>query len=178
MGFLATILALALTFFGGDLPYRVAVPVAFDGYHQAPLDDPPPEKIESLKDQMFERINAERANEGLPSYSRRYDSIAQTRSDDMVARGYFGHTTPEGAQGYVVAIYQAGYVDFYWAGENLARYSERPNLVNEVMAGLMGSPLHRANIMEPYVFDSVGIGVTRHPDGTVYFAQIFASGMR
>lgn len=126
-------------------------------------------------DVMFALINEARAVEGLAPYRRLpvLDTAAQIRTNDMVARNYFGHDTPDGRKGYTDALAYLG-VSYAWAGENLAMNNYRAE-TSAVRAhgALLASPTHRANILEPVDFDSVGIGFTLASDGRRYYAQIF-----
>jgi uncharacterized protein YkwD len=60
-----------------------------------------------------------------------------------------------------------------FSGENLAR-TFAPETVSAERAhqALMGSPTHRANILEPR-FVRLAVGSTRDPEGQVVFAEIF-----
>lgn len=105
------------------------------------------------------------------------DRAAQMRTDDMAARGYFSHDTPDGTKGYTTALSFLG-VSYAWAGENIALNNwPLETSAQEANRALMGSPLHRANILEPRDFDSIGIGYTyRTSDGVHLFAQLFLGG--
>ncbi|TSC82773.1 MAG: allergen V5/Tpx-1 family protein [Parcubacteria group bacterium Gr01-1014_20] len=78
---------------------------------------------------------------------------AQMKAEDMAARGYFAHVSPEG----VTPWYwfdQADY-NFVYAGENLAiNFTDSREVTNAWLA----SPTHRANILNNH-FTEVGIGV-------------------
>ncbi|MEK7510958.1 MAG: CAP domain-containing protein [Patescibacteria group bacterium] len=78
-------------------------------------------------------------------------AAAQAKADDMAAKGYFAHTSPEGVAPWHW-FQQAGY-GFSYAGENLAvdfRDSE------DVAQAWMESPTHRANILNGN-FTEIGI---------------------
>lgn len=69
-------------------------------------------------------------------------AAAQAKADDMAAKGYFSHTSPDGSEPWDW-IAAAGY-DYAHAGENLAvNFSDSEN----VMRAWMESPTHRANVM-------------------------------
>jgi uncharacterized protein YkwD len=70
----------------------------------------------------------------------------------MFARGYFAHETPEGESPFD-RFNKAG-ITYRTAGENLAL---APTL-SLAHTGLMNSPGHRANILNPE-FGRVGIGI-------------------
>ena len=108
----------------------------------------------SLEEQMLELINKERASRGLKPLAADPDllPVARAHSTDMFTRGYFSHYTPEGEDPFQ-RMKDAG-VRFRTAGENLAL---APTL-QLAHTGLMNSPGHRANILNPN-FGRVGIGI-------------------
>lgn len=133
----------------------------------------------SPADTLFSLTNHQRSLAGLAPYRRvaTLDTAAQIRTDDMAARNYFGHLTPDGVTGYTAALASLG-VSYAWAGENLALNNwPRQTAAEEAIRGLMASPLHRANILEATDFDSLGVGYTfRSGDGVHLFAQVFLGG--
>ncbi|WP_238587684.1 CvpA family protein [Caenimonas sp. SL110] len=107
-----------------------------------------------LEARMLELVNAERARQGLKPLVADIDlrEVARAHSRDMLARGYFAHTTPEGTD--MVDRLRKAKLRYLAAGENLAL---APSLAR-AHDGLMNSPGHRANILKPQ-FARVGIGV-------------------
>jgi len=82
-------------------------------------------------------------------------AAAQAKADDMAAKGYFAHVTPEGNQPwYWFSL--AGY-DYSAAGENLAVNFSDSEIVEEAW---MKSPTHRANILN-VKFTEIGIATAR-----------------
>ncbi len=76
---------------------------------------------------------------------------AQAKANDMVAKGYFAHISPEGVDPWHW-FKQAGY-SFDYAGENLAvDFSDS----GDVNTAWMNSPKHRENILDPH-FTQIGI---------------------
>jgi uncharacterized protein YkwD len=120
------------------LPYKVASP--------RPRPD--------LEAQMLELVNRERIAAGLRPLAPdpELTQVARRHSADMFARGYFAHVTPEGRDPFD-RMREAG-VRLLAAGENLAL---APTL-QIAHTGLMNSPGHRANILNPR-FGRVGIGI-------------------
>lgn len=101
--------------------------------------------------------NAQRKSDSLGSLTENklLDQAAQTKADDMAAKGYFAHVTPDGRQPWDF-IAAAGY-DYEYAGENLAvRFTDSKDVVNAWMA----SPTHRENILKPQYRD-IGIGIAQ-----------------
>jgi uncharacterized protein YkwD len=121
-----------------SLPYKVSAP------------RPRPE----LEARMLELINAERSAVGLRPLAADPElaQVAEAHSTDMFARGYFAHVTPEGRDPF--QRMREAQVRYSTAGENLAL---APTL-QIAHAGLMNSPGHRANILQP-AFGRVGIGI-------------------
>lgn len=118
--------------------------------------------------EMMRLVNEERKKNNLKELSLRTDLIpvARAHATDMWMRGYFGHVSPDGKD--VGARLTESGVRFGIAGENLALAPTLATAHN----GLMNSPGHRANILEPR-FTRVGIGVI---DNGIYgkmFVQIF-----
>jgi uncharacterized protein YkwD len=107
-----------------------------------------------LEAQMLELVNQERAAAGLKPVAAdpELTEVARRHSADMFARGYFAHVSPEGLSPFD-RMTRAG-VKYRTAGENLAL---APTL-RIAHAGLMNSPGHRANILQP-AFGRLGIGI-------------------
>ncbi len=80
---------------------------------------------------------------------------AQNKANDMLAKQYFAHTTPDGLSPWDF-IAAAGY-KFQAAGENLAVNFLQ---AEEVEAAWMNSPGHRANLLNT-TFSEIGIGIAR-----------------
>ncbi|MEK7571510.1 MAG: CvpA family protein [Patescibacteria group bacterium] len=109
---------------------------------------------------MFRAVNTERQRAGLHllSFDDSLRDVARAHSQDMLERGYFSHYTPDGISPF--DRMSAAGIEFLNAGENLALAPTTPL----AMQGLMNSPGHRANILNPN-FNKIGIGVI---DGGMY----------
>lgn len=112
-----------------------------------------PVKAQGLLDSM----NAARASEGLPALAvdETLVAVALSRARDLVENDYFAHYGPDGGSAF--SELAARGVNYALAGENLARnnYLEAKT-VAAAFEGLMASPGHRANILEPR-FTKVGV---------------------
>jgi len=100
------------------------------------------------------------------------ERAAQMKADDMAARGYFSHNTPEGLLPWHW-FEEAGY-RFRFAGENLAVYFSDSA---EVERAWMNSPSHRANLLSEH-FTEIGIALSQgqyQGHDTVYVVQMFAA---
>ena len=117
---------------------------------------------------MLARVNSERRSRGYRELSgdSKLRDLARVYAKDMFERGYFSHYNPESQSPF--DRMEAVGITYQTAGENLA-YA--PNVVI-AHQGLIDSPGHRANILNPE-FGKVGIGVI---DGGIYgkmFVQEF-----
>ncbi len=118
--------------------------------------------------------NQSRESYGLGDlkYSPVLDKAAQAKADDMLAKGYFSHTTPDGHTPWDF-ITGAGYT-YLMAGENLAvNFTEAEN----VESAWMNSPGHKANIVNKN-FEEIGIGIAQgqYQDHTAIFVvQMFGT---
>jgi uncharacterized protein YkwD len=106
--------------------------------------------------------NEIRAERGLPLLreNARLRRAALAHSTDMVSRGYFEHTTPNGVtmvQRIMAARYASPRVG--WAlGENLAWGTGSLATPRSIMRAWMESPGHRANVVKR-AYREIGIGV-------------------
>jgi uncharacterized protein YkwD len=106
-------------------------------------------------------INVVRSRHGLSTLrlSSRLSSAARRHSRDMVRRGYFAHSTPEGSTP-ADRIRATGYLSGprrWLVGETLAWWRGSATPATIVVAW-MHSPPHRKVLLDP-VFRKVGIGV-------------------
>ena len=106
--------------------------------------------------------NEIRAGKGIPALRQaaRLRTAAVGHSRDMVADGYFEHTTPEGRT-MVDRILRARYVreDQGWMlGENLAWGTGSLSTPRGAVESWMESPGHRANLLKRGYRD-IGVGV-------------------
>jgi uncharacterized protein YkwD len=152
----------------------------------------PNDKIKQVVQEIFDGINQERLNNGLSPLvtDPNLNSIAQTRSNDMITRNYFSHTDPDNGQVlFQVLLRQQGYTYLY-AGENIAeirnqgafvpagltvysRYSAQ-DLADQFVTGWINSPEHHDNIVNPH-FRRTGIALGVSIDGTrVVATQVFS----
>lgn len=119
---------------------------------------------------MLDLVNKERAKVGSAPLEMNSSllEVAREYSKDMAARDYFCHYSPEGED--VGDRLNAQDISYAIAGENLA-YAPT---VNTAHTGLMNSPGHKRNILDP-AFREVGIGAI---DTGIYgkvFVQVFTN---
>lgn len=100
-------------------------------------------------------LNAARESAGVSELveNKTLAAAAEKKAKDMLARGYFAHTTPDGKAPWSF-LDDAGY-RYSVAGENLA-----VDFISakETHAALMESPSHRTNIVNPR-YQEVGVAV-------------------
>jgi uncharacterized protein YkwD len=107
-----------------------------------------------LEARMLELVNQERVKRGFKALKADPDlvPVARAHSQDMFARGYFSHYTLEGKDPFQ-RMRSAG-IKYLSAGENLA-LGQTLDICHE---GLMNSPGHKANILNPS-YGRLGIGI-------------------
>jgi uncharacterized protein YkwD len=118
-------------------------------------------------------INAIRAEGGLPPLTpdAALVQVARARSQDMAAKGYFGHNPPDGCN-YVCVMDEFG-VPHSWAGENIAWNTWDWTQTADVAVNMWhNSPPHMANIMDCH-YTRFGTGVARAANGRIYYTMIF-----
>ena len=109
--------------------------------------------IMSVSDLLADTNSQREANGvGDLNLNNQLDSAAQTKANDMVARDYWSHNTPDGNPPWVF-ITNAGY-NYQSAGENLA-YGFVTS--SDTITGWMNSAEHRANMLNSGFVD-VGFG--------------------
>ncbi len=125
-----------------------------------------------LRQEMIAQVNAQRTAAGLAPLreNAQLSAAAQRHACDQAERGFFSHTGSDGSD-VVARVSSAGYSTCLTA-ENTAWGQRDPATV---MAGWMGSPGHRANILRPRV-EEIGIGFAPRVEGQrgPQWVQVFA----
>lgn len=116
--------------------------------------------IDTTVSGLLQETNNQRTANGLAglTLNSQLNAAAQAKADDMVARDYWSHNTPEGDAPWVFIV-SAGY-KYQTAGENLAY-----GFLNSTatVKGWMDSPGHRANILNG-TYKEVGFGIANSPN--------------
>ena len=94
--------------------------------------------------------------------------LARDHSLDMYQRGYFSHYTPEGKDPFD-RMEEHG-ISYLAGGENLALAPT----VAMAHTGLMNSPGHKRNILDPK-YHKIGIGAYQDPRYGIMFSQEFTN---
>lgn len=132
-----------------------------------------PVALSELENEMWETINGERAKAGLVplAIDGRLVDLARERTSDMITRGYFSHTTPEGRM--VFDFLDSRSIYSPYAGENLARSNaEASQVVQLVLSGFMNSSPHRKNVLNSH-YTHLGVGEATDLEGIRYFTLVF-----
>lgn len=113
----------------------------------------------SVESVIIHMINNIRADRGLQLLNPNpvLSSIARSRSQDMVNRGYFSHSTPEGKNLSDILIENG--VMYACMAENLSQASPPSWGSPDAIINLwMNSSMHRANLLNPH-YGQLGLGV-------------------
>jgi len=123
----------------------------------------------SYQQQVLDLVNAERTKRGLSplTLDAKLCNVATKKSEDMVAKNYFDHTSPTYGSPFDM-MRQFG-VSYQAAGENIAKGQSTPQ---EVMNSWMNSSGHRANILSSN-FTKLGVGIAKDSNGRLYWTQMF-----
>lgn len=124
----------------------------------------------SAEQTMFAYVNTQRTQRGLLALQRdpTLTAVARAHSTDMFQRSYFSHDNPDGRTPFD-RMHAAG-ITYTSAGENIA-YAPDVAIAD---TGLMNSPEHRANILNPQ-FTRIGVGVISGGLFEAMYTQDFAN---
>jgi uncharacterized protein YkwD len=121
---------------------------------------------------VLSEVNAERAKAHVRPLrpDPRLDSAAQQHAQDMLARGYFAHASPEGRT--IRQRAEAAGYRWHAVGENIA---EGQLSVDQVVQAWMTSPEHRRNILDrDFLHMGLGLALGETPQGfRVEWVQTF-----
>lgn len=111
---------------------------------------------------LLQNTNKQRAANSKASLklNSQLSAAAQAKAQDMVARDYWSHNTPDGSPPWAF-IMNYGY-QYQKAGENLAHGFDSSS---ETVIGWMNSQTHRQNLLDDS-YTEVGFGIANSPDFT------------
>ena len=129
----------------------------------------PSTDFSSYQQQVLDLVNAERTKRGISALTldSNLSSVATKKSQDMVNKNYFDHTSPTYGSPFDM-MKQFG-ISYSTAGENIAKGQKTPQ---EVVTAWMNSEGHRKNILNPN-FTNLGVGIAKDSKGTTYWTQMF-----
>ncbi len=111
--------------------------------------------VQAVRQEMLERVNTIRRGVGLKplEIDPRLTTAAQAHADDMLARVYYNHVSPEGTTPRQ-RVHAAGFVADLVA-ENIAAGQTSPE---DALGGWLHSTDHRRNLLDPRL-THIGIGM-------------------
>ena len=146
-----------------------------DGTCAGAQEAPTEENLDLIRASTLCLINRERIAHGESPLmlNTRLEQTAQAHTDEMSSDDYFAHDGPSGdtpasrmrAAGYIYSS-QIGYE----VGENIAWGTLWLATPSAIVAAWMGSPGHRANILDAH-FRDTGMGVSAHPPSSLADGQ-------
>ena len=118
--------------------------------------------------EVFNLINKQRANNGLPNLKvdSEVQRIARIKAQDMVNNNYFAHESP--TYGTPFNMLKSFKISYKTAGENIAGNSSNQGAVN----AWMNSSGHKANILNSS-YNYTGIGVVSSKKYGKIYVQMF-----
>lgn len=130
-----------------------------------------PSGLSAMEQEVLALVNSERAKNGLSALSWADDvaAVARAHSSDMINRGFFSHTNPDGESPFD-RLKNNG-ISYRTAAENIAYGQKTPA---DVMSAWMNSSGHRANILNKNVTE-LGVGAVKNNNGTIYWTQVFVA---
>ena len=157
----------------------VTIVAALYGTAMEPARAQVPDNLDALRQQALELVNQARAAHSLSrlELGPKLDEAAQSHARDMLQRGYFSHTSPEGGnvQDRYVA---AGGSSWELVEENIAKCDGcappvTAATVEWLQQGWMNSPEHRENILRRGL-TRFGFGIAADAAKGLYAVQTFA----
>ncbi|MGW6566754.1 sigma-70 family RNA polymerase sigma factor [Streptomyces sp. NPDC054975] len=136
----------------------------------SPTAKPTPTRTPTAEERLTRLVNQRRAEEGCAPLRTdpRLTGAARAYARDMVRRGYYAHSSPEGRFA-DARMSAAGYEWSAWA-ENLARGNSDPAAVFD---DWMDGAMHERNMLNCDYRDT-GVAAVPGPDGTVWVQKLAA----
>ncbi len=144
------------------------LPLSYDSTSLNAVINSQPQTIEAFRSSLLSMINHKRKLWGRPllTLDAPLTSLAQSHSNDMMTRNFFGHVTPNGL-GPQDRAQRANLT--YGIGENVAKNID----LREGHERLCRSPGHLENIVNPN-FTRVGLGISRDSRGYLLITENYA----
>lgn len=127
--------------------------------------------VSAYESQVVNLVNAERSKQGLRplSLDSELSRVARFKSQDMIDRRYFSHTSP--TYGSPFTMMKNFGIKYRSAGENIVGGQRSPQ---EVVNSWMNSSGHRANILSRD-YTHIGVGYAKGGSYGHYWTQMFIS---
>ncbi|MBR6902775.1 MAG: SafA/ExsA family spore coat assembly protein [Clostridia bacterium] len=122
--------------------------------------------VSNYEDEVIRLVNEIRVQNGLKALTKNWElcRVARYKSQDMVDRHYFSHTSP--TYGSPFEMMKSFGITYRTAGENIAYGYRTPQAVVD---GWMNSSGHRANILNSS-YTQIGVGYVANGN---YWTQMF-----
>lgn len=136
-----------------------------------------PDDPREFERRVFDAVNDIRREHGLPPLTAdpTLAAVARAHSEAMRDRDFFDHVDPDGTvPGERV---EAAGIGYRTVAENLGFSQRVDDPVARAIRNWMGSPGHRANVLEP-AFRRSGVGVAVSDDGGMWATQLFVEPER
>lgn len=135
-----------------------------------------PSEIAAFERKTIEVVNDVRASHGARALARNEAMMRAARDHavELAQRGVLDHasSTP-GMETFAKRLAAAGAPAWTLAGENLIQLPYvATEVADEAVTGWLGSPGHRAQMIEPTYTDT-GVGIARDASGNWYIVQLF-----
>jgi len=133
---------------------------------------PFPKDLALLERDTIAAVNAVRREHGLFELKENEElaAVARTHSEDMAARDYLDHVSPEGQV--AADRVEGGGIEFLSLAENIQFNRGMDDPAQAAVKWWMSSPGHREAILTPE-YRETGVGVVLRDDGSFYFTQLF-----
>jgi uncharacterized protein YkwD len=131
-----------------------------------------PADLGAWEERLLAAVNKIRNEHGLSlqSVSLPLARMARSHSEDMAARGYFAHESPDGED--LSHRVQGRGLKYRRMAENIGRNRGMEDPVAEAVGRWMASNSHRENLLDPGLTET-GVGIAVDPAGMFYFTQVF-----
>ena len=113
-------------------------------------------KPSGFQQEVIRLTNLERRKANLPEFKSDDSALnksAQAKTTDMSVKNYFDHNSP--TYGSPFEQMRTFGISYSYAAENIAKGQKNPT---EVLESWMKSPCHRANILNPKLQTTIGVG--------------------
>ena len=129
-----------------------------------------PHVLQQDAEALAASVNAVRAQRGLPALQRDagLDRIAYAKAVDMAARGYFGHTDPNGV------TFQDRMRGWHWPSQYVAENIAFDSSEQRAVRAFVNSPPHYANLIDPHE-QRIGVAVVTVGSNETFYVEDFSS---
>lgn len=133
-------------------------------------------ELAALERETIDVVNRVRASSGAGALAANDAMVraAREHAQELARRGVLDHASPTpGRETFAKRLAAAGAPAWTLAGENLIQLPYvAADVADEAVTGWLGSPSHRAQMIEPTYTDT-GVGIARNASGNWYIVQLF-----